>query len=32
MKKGITAADDATEIAFVVVGIVVLAVVAIFVH
>jgi hypothetical protein len=32
MKKDITASDDATEIAYVVVGIVILAVVTIFVH
>lgn len=32
MKKDITAADDASEIAFVIVGIVVLSIVAIFVH
>jgi|JI7StandDraft_1071085.scaffolds.fasta_scaffold15172_3 hypothetical protein len=32
MKKDITASDDATEIAFVVVGIVFLSITAIFIH
>ncbi len=32
MKKDITAADDATEIAFVVVGMVILSITAIFIH
>jgi hypothetical protein len=32
MKKDITASDDATEIAYVIVGIVILAITSIFVH
>lgn len=32
MKKDITAADDATEIAYVIVGIVILAITSIFIH
>ncbi len=32
MKKDITAADDATEIAYVIVGVVILAITSIFIH